>query len=213
MQFPIYVSPSVIIAFLMVLGLIQCFFGYRAFKGLLVVVGFIIGYALGFEAIVSVFHNRYAAFFVALIVGVVCGALSTRVYLVGVFVIAALFGVGLAMHGYAITGDHVEPAMLFICAVVSGVLALYFQKLMIVVVTGLAGAWGVVAGVAHFVTAALDPLRMNSVERFFHSDNIAVYVVAACWLALGLAGIGFQYKRPPKFGEQAPDATPRAAAR
>lgn len=160
-----------------------------------------IGYVLGFEAVVTAFQHRYAAFFFALVVGVVCGALSTRVYLFGVFVVAGLFGVALALHFYAITGDHVEPALLFIFAVVIGGFALYFQKLMIIVVTGLAGAWGTVAGITYFVTDAFDPTRMNSVQRFFHSGSTVVYIVAACWIALALAGIAFQYKGRPSVLE------------
>jgi hypothetical protein len=189
------VAPSVLIALMIAMGGVLCFFGYRAFRGVLVVVGFALGFVFTFDAIVTFVHHRYAAFFVALIVGVVLGALSTRVYIVGVFVVAALFGVGLALHLYAIGAEKPEPAMLFIFGAVAGIAAVYFQKVAIIVVTALAGAWGVVAGVAKFATSVLDPLSLRSIERFLHSDNAVVYIAAASWLVLAFAGVAFQYKR------------------
>jgi hypothetical protein len=198
------VAPEVIVGLMIAMGAVLCFFGYRAFRGVLVVAGFVLGFVFTFDAIVTFFHHRYAAFFVALVVGVVLGALSTRVYLVGVFVVAALFGVALALHFYAIGAEKPEPAMLFMFGAVAGIAAVYFQKVAIIAVTALAGAWGVVAGVANFATSLLNPLNLRSIERFAHADNLAIAIVSASWLVLAAAGIAYQSR-----SRSAPEAAPK----
>lgn len=215
MHYAFPIPQPMLIVLMMAIGAVMCFFGYRAFRGLLVVIGFVLAFVFTFDAVVTYFHQRYAAFFVALIVGVVIGVLSTRVYIVGVFIIAGLFGVALALHLYALTGEKPEAAMLFIFGAVAGIAAVYFQKVMIIAVTALAGAWAIVAGVANFATAVLNPLNLSSLERFLHSEASMVYIVGASWLALAIAGIIYQSRRPraiepPTHREPSPpvDAVP-----
>lgn len=182
---------------LIAIGAIQCFYGYRAFKVVLVFVGFVLGYALGFMTIESMFHHRYAAFLVGIVAGVVAGSLINNVYLIGVFIVSALFGGAVALQLYAIGGQHPEPTMLFIFAVLAGLLALFFQKLMIIVATALSGAWGVVGGIAWFATAAIDPVNLASVQKIFRAEDAQGYIIVACWLVLGVIGVLFQYQRLP----------------
>lgn len=182
---------------LIVIGAIQCLYGYRAFKVVLVFVGFIIGYALAFTAIETMFHHRYAAFFVGMVAGVVTGSLINNVYLIGVFVVSALFGGAVALQLYAIAGQSPQPIMLFIFALLAGLLALFFQKLMIILATALSGAWGVVAGIAWFATAAINSVNIMSVQKIFRAADTQGYIIVVCWLALGVIGILFQYQRLP----------------
>lgn len=192
------VLPSNALAGLMIaIGAIQCLYGYRAFKVVLVFVGFILGYALAFTAIESMFHHRYAAFFAGVLAGVVSGSLINNVYLIGVFIVSALFGGAVALQLYAIVGQHPEPTILFIFAALAGLFALFFQKLMIILVTALSGAWGVVAGIAWFATAAINPANIAHVQKIFRAGDAQGYIIIVCWLVLGVIGVLFQYQRLP----------------
>ena len=193
----IVLPTHALVGLLMAVGAIQCLYGYRAFKVVLVIIGFILGYALAFTAIETMFHHKYAAFLVGMVAGVVAGSLINNVYLIGVFVVSAMFGGAVALQLYAIAGQHPEPIMLFIFAVLGGLLALFFQKLMIIIATALSGAWGVVAGIAWFATAAIDPVNIASVQKVFRAGDAQGYIIVVCWLALGLIGVLFQYQRLP----------------
>ncbi|MBI3776078.1 MAG: TMEM198/TM7SF3 family protein [Gammaproteobacteria bacterium] len=179
------------------IGAIQCCFGYRAFKAVLVLVGFALGYGLAYTAIDLSFHHKYAAFFAGVIAGVVGGSLINNVYLIGVFVVSGLFGAAVALHLYAIAGQHPEPIMLFLFAALAGLFALFFQKLMIILATSLSGAWGVVAGVAWFAGATINPISIGSVEKYFRTADTQGYLIGACWLVLSIVGVLFQYRRLP----------------
>jgi hypothetical protein len=205
-----HLSTDVLIGIVVVLGAVQCFFGYRAFKFLLVLVGFVLGYALVYEAVFSLLHHKAAAFFIALAGGVVCGALITGAYLLGVFLVGVIFGSALALHLYTIAAQHPEPAMLFIFAALGGLLALFFQKLSIITATAFGGAWAVVAGIAWYITRAIDPTNLASVEKYFRAGGVPVYAVVACWIVLGVMGVYYQYKVAPIVG--APKGKIRASA-
>ena len=193
----IVLPTNALAGLLIAIGAIQCLYGYRAFKVVLVFVGFLIGYALAFTAIESMFHHKYAAFFVGMVAGVVAGSLINNVYLIGVFIVSALFGGAVALQLYAIAGQHPEPTILFIFALLAGLFALFFQKLMIILTTALSGAWGVVAGIAWFATAAIDPVNIASVQKIFRAGDAQGYIIVVCWIVLGVIGVLFQYQRLP----------------
>ncbi len=197
MSHEMILPTNALVGLVMVIGAIQCFFGYRVFKVMLVLVGFTLGYALAFTVIDTAFHHKYAAFFAGILAGVVAGSLINNVYLIGVFVVSGLFGAAVALHLYAVAGQHPEPIMLFLFAALAGVFALFFQKLMIILVSALSGAWGVVAGVAWFIGVAINPTSISSVEKYFRSADAQGYIIGGCWLALGIVGILFQYQRLP----------------
>lgn len=187
-------SRHALILFIIAFGAVQCFFGYRAFKGVLAVVGFIVAYLLCYETMMALFGHKYAAFFVSLAAGVFCGALINHLYLVGVFLLAALFGGTFALQLYAVSATHPEPAMLFVVAVLFGMAALFFQKLVIILVTAIAGAWAMVGGVAWYVTGALDPSRLDTYAAFFQRGDAAALAVTVLWAVLTVAGALFQYR-------------------
>jgi hypothetical protein len=204
----VHLSTDVLIGIVVVLGAIQCFFGYRAFKFLLVLVGFVLGYVLVFEIVFALMQHKTAAFFIGLVGGVVSGALITGAYLLGVFLVGVIFGSALALHLYTLSAQHPEPAMLFIFAALGGLLALFFQKLTIVAATAFGGAWVVVTGVAWYLTRAIDPTNLASVEKFFRAGGAPAYAIVVCWVVLGAAGVYFQYKAAPAVG--APNPKKRA---
>ena len=181
---------NVIVGCGIIVGAIQCFMGYRIFKIVLGLTGFILGGAgatvLGF----AVFQNIAIAILAGLASGLLGAALVVALYFVGVFLTGAFLGGLVGTVLWAGAGITPQPVILLGFAVVAGALALAFRKLMLIVSTGFGGAWSVVTGIAYFTTRAPD---FHDIARFFHSAASPIAVPLVCWLALGLAGVIVQY--------------------
>jgi len=170
-------------------GALQCFFGYRLFKFILGLIGFLLGSALT-VAIGSTYSIEVIlVLLLGLMGGFIGAALMVALYYVGVFVIGSLLG---GILGIVLSPD---PVVLLIFAVISGVMALIFQKFMIIVSTGFGGAWMVVTGIAYFFA---ETLYLSSLEQTLRSGGSISFTILLCWLALGLAGVIVQYRSSPK---------------
>lgn len=125
-------------------GLLSCFFGYRLFRVVLGIFGFIVG-AL---AASSVFGEGAAtAMVVAAVVGGLCGALlMLAAYFVGVALVGAGIGVAVVhLIWTRIQGDP-HPAIVILAAVAGALLSTWLQRYVIILGTAFAGAWTAVVG-------------------------------------------------------------------
>jgi hypothetical protein len=125
-------------------GLLSCFFGYRLFKVVLAIFGFIIG---GLAAS-SVFGEGAAtAMVIAAVVGGLCGAfLMLAAYFVGVALVGAGIGVAaIHMIWTQIPGDP-HPAVVIVAAVAGALLSTWLQRYVIILGTAFGGAWTTVVG-------------------------------------------------------------------
>lgn len=127
-------------------GLLSCFLGYRLFKVVLAIFGFIIG-AL---AASSVFGEASAtAMVLAAVVGGLCGAfLLLAAYFVGVALVGAGIGVTTVhLIWTQIQGDP-HPAVVILAAVAGALLSTWLQRYVIILGTAFGGAWTTVVGAA-----------------------------------------------------------------
>ena len=195
---------NVIIGLSILVGAVQCFLGYRIFKVILGLTGFLIGGALASALGYAISQQEVVALLAGLLGGFIGAALLVALYFIGVFLIGALLGGVLGGVLFAVAGSDPEPAVLLILAVIAGVIALIFQKFMIIVSTGFGGAFGVVVGITYFTTEAIDPTNL---ERIFRSDGSHLYAILLCWIGLGIVGVIVQYKSAPTKEEEAQPAT------
>ncbi|MDZ7714788.1 MAG: hypothetical protein U5J95_01110 [Balneolaceae bacterium] len=65
---------------------------------------------------------------------------------------------------------------------------------MIIVSTAFGGAWGVVIGIAYFITGAIN---LSNPEQIFSSGGKYLYAMLLCWLVLGIVGVVIQYRSAP----------------
>lgn len=172
-------------------GALQCFFGYRIFKFLLGLFGFLLGSVLAAAIGFNFTQEVVVVFLFGLVGGFIGAALMTVLYFVGVFVIGSFFGGILGVVLYAVAESNPDPAPLLILAVIAGVIALIFQKFMIIVSTGFGGSWMVVTGIAYFGTQAINISNLNQI---FRPDGSHLYAIILCWLALGIVGVIVQYR-------------------
>jgi hypothetical protein len=183
---------NIIVGLGIVIGAIQCFFGYRIFKVVLCLVGFILGGSIAASIGYAVSHQESISLLAGLIGGVIGAALMVTLYFVGVFLVGAFLGTILGTVFFTAAASNPNPAVLLIFAVVAGVIALFFQKFAIIVSTAFVGAWSVVTGIAYF--AGL--VDLTNIERMFQPAGNRVYVILLFWLVLGCLGAIMQYDSP-----------------
>src|SRR5262249_5102802 len=122
-----------------------CFAGYRLFRVVLAIYGFILG-ALVTSSVMGI--SNHAGMIAAAIAGGIVGALLfTFAYYVCIGLIGAGMGT-LLVHvvwGYL---KHTEPttAAVIIASVAGAVIAMMLQRYVIIVSTSISGAWTIIVG-------------------------------------------------------------------
>jgi hypothetical protein len=175
-------------------GCIQCFFGFRIFKIILGLMGFLIGALLAGALGSMISQDGLVVLLTALVGGLIGSMLMVALYVVGVFLMGAFLGGTLGVVLASVAQSDPEPATLLILAVIGGVLAVIFQKFMIIVSTGFGGSWNVVTGIAYFT---IGDMATDSIEQMVRSGGSQNYAMLLCWIVLGLLGVATQYKMLP----------------
>jgi hypothetical protein len=180
-------TPAALV--LLVGGLISCFAGYRVFRIVLGIYGFILGALLASSAM-GTEHTVWMM--VAALVGGVVGALILiGAYFVGVALLGAGIGALAASLIWASLGREPHALVVILFAVGGALGALALQRYVIVGATSFGGAWTSVVG-----GLALGGNRL-AVDAAAHNDVWLAYPmnpapgrhwVLVAWLALGLVG-------------------------
>lgn len=170
-------------------GLVACFFGYRLFKFVLAIFGFIIG-ALAASSIWGASDTTYMVL-AAILGGMAGSVLLLAAYFVGVALVGAGLGALLANVIWTqIEGDP-HPFVVVLFSVGGALLATWLQRYVIVLGTAFGGAWTLVVGVLAFMG---DKTAMNAAAA---GDIWVAYPlnpapgqpwVPYAWVVLGLLG-------------------------
>ena len=137
-----YQVPAAVV--LLAGGVLACFLGYRLFKVVLGVFGFIIG-ALAASSVFGA--SDTTPMVIAAIVGGIAGAaLLLAAYFVGV----ALVGAGLGALLVNVIWSRIEgdphPAVVIVFSVAGAVVATWLQRYVIILATAFTGAWTMLVG-------------------------------------------------------------------
>jgi Domain of unknown function (DUF4203) len=137
-----YQLPAAII--LILGGFVACFVGYRLFKFVLGIFGFILG-ALGASSIWGAGDTTYMV--IAAFVGGIAGALLLlAAYFVGVALLGAALGALIAnLIWTQIEGDP-HPFVVVLFSVAGALLATWLQRYVIILGTAFGGAWTILVG-------------------------------------------------------------------
>lgn len=182
-------------AILLVLGgALSCFAGYRLFKIVLGIYGFILGAMIASSMMGS---SNNTGMVVAALVGGIAGALLlVFAYFIGIALLGAGLG-ALVAHvtwGYVGTGD--PPAIaIIVLSIVGSIIAMVLQRYVIIVSTAFGGAWTVIVG-------AIAAFGDRGGTRAAGAGNAWILYpttpapgqvwVPVAWIALGLIGTGVQ---------------------
>src|SRR6185436_1485263 len=136
-------------AILLAGGVLACFFGYRLFKVVLGVFGFIIG-ALAASSVFGA-TDTTPMVLAAIVGGVAGAALLLAAYFVGVALVGAGIGALLVNVIWTqIEGDP-HPAVVILFSVAGAVIATWLQRYVIILGTAFAGSWTMLVGGLEFM--------------------------------------------------------------
>lgn len=189
------------------LSLLICFFGYRMFRFVLAIVGFIIGasFVAGFGFTLTDGKEIVVILIAAVAGGLIVGALFLFLYSAGVFLIGAIFGILLFSGIIGFVNSNTSPILYILPALVGGILALLLQKFMIILITSFTGAWVSVMAVLYFISSDFSPFRLEFIDRLGENQT---YRIVFSWLALGMLGFITQYIIFPKKGKNTEAVVP-----
>ena len=180
---------------LLVSGILACFAGYRLFKFVVAVYGFILGAAI-MSSMMGV-TSTGGMILAGIFGGVAGGMILVMAYFVGVAVVGAGFGVLVAHVAWAYMRGTSDPPLALVVglAVLGAVGSMLLQRYVVIVATAFGGAWtallgGLTMAGDHRITAAassgdvwiLYPMAPSPEYRW----------VPAAWLILSVIGTAFQ---------------------
>jgi hypothetical protein len=189
---PFYALPAAIL--LILGGALSCFAGYRLFRIVLGIYGFILG-AMVASSMMGVTNTT--GMIVAALAGGIAGALIlVFAYFIGIALVGAGLG-ALVAHvgwGYVESGD--PPALMVIALSILGAIgAMLLQRHVMIVSTAFGGAWMVIVG-------ALAAAGDRGAGRAASAGDVWILYpltpgpgqrwVPLAWIVLGLIGTGVQ---------------------
>ena len=179
--------PAAIV--LLIGGLISCFAGYRVFRVVLGIYGFILG-ALFASGAMGTEHTTWMI--VAALAGGVAGALILiAAYFVGVALLGAGIGALVASLLWASFGSEPGAITVIVFAIAGALGALALQRYVIVGATAFGGAWTVVVGALALAGSrtAETAARAGIWLPYPMHPTPGQYWVLLAWIALGVGGV------------------------
>jgi hypothetical protein len=174
---------------LLIGGLISCFAGYRFFRIVLGIFGFILGALLASGAMGS--EHTVWMIGAALAGGVVGALILIAADFVGVALVGALIGALATSLIWASLGSEPSAWIVIVFSIAGALAALALQRYVIVGFTAFGGAWTIVVG-ALAVTGsriAVDAAARNNVWLAYPMNPApGNYWILLAWLVLGIAG-------------------------
>ena len=186
-----YQLPAAVL--LLLGGIISCFFGYRLFRTVLAIFGFIVG---GMLASSMFGVSNTTMMLVAWVGGGLVGAfILIFAYFLGVALAGASIGAAVANLMFSIGNRDPRVIVVVLCSVAGAIAAMYLQRYFIIVFTAFGGAWTMIVGAMALVGDA------TAVKAATSGDVWVAYPLnpapgqrglVLVWLVLSLIGAGVQ---------------------
>ena len=173
-------------------GALSCFAGYRLFKIILGIYGFILGAMLASSMVAA---SNTVGMIAAALVGGLVGALALMfAYFVGIALVGAGLGALVAHVGWSYVGSGGDPPPLavILLALVGSLGAMLLQRYVIIVATAFGGAWTMIVG---GLTVGDRGARAASADVWIlypMSPAPGRSWVPLAWIGLGLIGTAVQ---------------------
>src|SRR5256885_1756980 len=174
-------------------GALSCFAGYRLFRLVLGIYGFILGAMLASSMMAA--SNTMGMILAAIVGGIAGALLLVFAYFVGIALVGAGLG-ALIVHvtwSYVRSGDP-PPLAVIVMAIAGSIAAMLLQRYVIIVATAFGGAWTMIVG-------AIAAVGDRGVVRAASADVWILYPttpaagegwVPIAWVGLGLIGTAVQ---------------------
>lgn len=183
---------NILVAAVIVIGLVECFVGYRIYKIFLMILGFAVGGVMAGGLTYAGTENLVFALLAGGLGGVAGAFLFVAFYFIGIFLLGAGFGaiLGSALAASLSFDDTFTLILTIALAILFGILAIKFQRFMIILATAFSGAWSVVVGTAFFTTSYID---FSNPEQPIAATGNVFYLILGFWGILGIVGMIVQY--------------------
>ena len=181
-------TPAAVV--LLVGGVISCFAGYRVFRIVLGIYGFILG-ALFASGVVGP-ENTFWLIAAALAGGVIGALILIAAYFVGVALLGAGIGALAVSLSWAALGREPGAIVVIVFAIVGALAALALQRYVIVGATAFGGAWTIIVGALALAgnRVSVDAAARNNVWIAYPTNPApGNYWILLVWLALGVTGV------------------------
>jgi hypothetical protein len=186
-----YQLPAAIV--LLLGGIVACFFGYRMFRLVLAIFGFILG-ALAASSVFGA-SNTGPMLIAAAIGGLAGAGILIAAYFVGVALVGAGLGALVANLAFSASGNEPHFLVILFCAVAGAVGSMYLQRYFIIIGTAFGGAWTLIVGAMALVgdRTALAAAAAGDVWVAYPLDPApGRRWVPIAWIVLSLIGTGVQ---------------------
>lgn len=182
------------------LGLLNCFFGYRLFLVIVAILGIAVGATLGYSLGQWVGANYFVSVVLAVLVAFIGAWASVTAYYAFIFVIGAFAFAFATAFVAGLYAPHMSRLLLVVIGLVGGVIALWLQRVIIIIATAAQGSLASVLAVAVLISGggvnAFRTLYYRILEgSIIRGGGIWFYVAAAIWLLLFLFGMFAQFTR------------------
>jgi hypothetical protein len=186
----------------LVFGAVLCFVGYRLFLVLLPIWGFLAGMWLGGFVVSLIFSTGFLATVVGVIAAFVVGVLGAifayLFYLVGVAIVAAIFGAALGagtMTALGFEAPWLVGLVALACAIAVGVLIFGFklQKHIMMIVTAVAGANLIVLS-SLVILGRVTLEQLQATRHLFRPIFADLWFWWIAWLGLAVIGTVVQLR-------------------
>ena len=174
-------------------GVISCFFGYRLFRTVLAIFGFVLGGMLAS----SVFGvSNTTMMLVAWVLGGLVGAfILIFAYFLGVALAGAAIGAAVANVMFSIGNRDPRALIVILFSITGAIAAMYLQRYFIIVFTAFGGAWTMIVGAMALVgdRTALKAAASGDVWVAYPLNSApGQRWVPIVWIVLSLIGAGVQ---------------------
>ena len=174
-------------------GALTCFAGYRLFRIVLGIYGFVLGAMIASSTVGVTSTGAMVAS--ALIGGIVGAVVLMIAYFVGIALVGAGLGALLANLAWSQVAAQDPPAVAVIVVSVAGAfIAMWLQRYVIIVGTAFGGAWTVIVGAVNLFAApgAARGGSATEVWILYPTSMGDQRWAPIAWVLLGLAGTAVQ---------------------
>jgi hypothetical protein len=183
-------------------GLLACFSGYRLFRLVLGLYGFLLGAMITTNVYGGAGASTWTLVIAAIVGGLVGAVLMIAAYFVGVGLVGAgLSALALHLVWRFIGGDPPTVVLVIVC-VVGALMALSVARYVVIFGTALGGAWTIIIGTAALLgdQAALAAASAKNVWVVYPLDPLpGRWWIVPAWAALSLAGVVVQLATTTKM--------------
>lgn len=186
-----YQLPAAIV--LLVGGIVACFFGYRLFRIVLAIFGFILGALLASSIFGT--SDTWPMVIAAVAGGLLGAGVLIAAYFVGVALMGAGLGALMANLAFGASGRDPHYLVIVFASIVGSVAAIYLQRYFIIVGTSFGGAWTILVGAMALVgdrTALAAAASGNVWVAYPLNPAPGQQWVPIAWILLSLVGVGVQ---------------------